>query len=196
MDRVEGEPLIGCWDRLSSFRRLRVACTLRLYIRQLHALRRSQLGTLGTGLVGGLFFQFDGSESKEFGPYESVQGLRRFCTFAAHLGWQRLSQFQDGERSPPPQPQFDWSPVFVHGDLNMANILLDRRGTVWLIDWAWAGFYPACLDTLAMRHSNLFALKDIVPASWERYRGFIAGPSARASEAFWHHVFMAMPLLQ
>ncbi|KZV68672.1 hypothetical protein PENSPDRAFT_582059 [Peniophora sp. CONT] len=191
MDRIDGENLLSCWGRLSWFRQLRVACTLRLYVKQLRALKRSYPGNIVNGGVSGLFFEYDYSTEK-LGPFSSSGALRRYCTYAAYKQWQYRSRFGTNEVEPPPNADFDWSPVFVHGDLNMSNILLDRGGTVWLIDWAWAGYYPVCLEALAMRHSNVNVLPDVVPASWERYRTFIAGPTTGGMEKFWYRVLASM----
>jgi hypothetical protein len=35
---------------------------------------------------------------------------------------------------------------FAHGDLTARNVLRDRAGALWLIDWEWAGLYPAGYD--------------------------------------------------
>ncbi|KZV66633.1 hypothetical protein PENSPDRAFT_688835 [Peniophora sp. CONT] len=187
MDRIDGETLLSCWGKLSWFRQLRVACTLRLYVKQLRALKRSYPGNIVDGRVGGLLFQHDVS-TQGFGPYDSTDALRRFCMYAAHMGWPRRARSDEDKLEPFPDPDFEWSSVFIHGDLNMTNIMLDRIGTVWLIDWAMAGYYPACLESLAMQQSNELALRDIIPASWARYRSFIAGSTTPRTESFWYTV--------
>ncbi|KZV64824.1 hypothetical protein PENSPDRAFT_639129 [Peniophora sp. CONT] len=191
MDRIDGETLLSCWNKLSWFKQLRVACTLRLYVKQLRALRRSYPGNVH-GRVSGLFFQDNVSSKREFGPYDDADALRRFCTYVAFTGWDSRIHLDEDELEPPPNSNFDWSPVFVHGDLNVSNIILDRRDTVWLIDWAWAGYYPPCIESLAMRHSNVYALEDIVPTSWTHYRTFIAGPTTGGLEKFWYHVLASI----
>jgi hypothetical protein len=35
---------------------------------------------------------------------------------------------------------------FAHGDLTARNVLRDSAGALWLIDWEWAGLYPAGYD--------------------------------------------------
>lgn len=186
MQLVEAQTLLACWDTLPWFLQLRIACTLRMYLKEMRALKRSYPGNIVDGRIDGIFFT-DNSRSK-FGRCQSPDDLRRICTYAAYLAWSRRPHFENSTSASPPDPEFDWSPVFVHGDLSMTNILLDRNGTVWLIDWGWAGFYPACLEALAMRHSNLIALGDVVPRSWDRYRTFIAGSTNGSMVKFWYNV--------
>ena len=45
-------------------------------------------------------------------------------------------------------------PVLCHHDLNPLNLLLDRDGRLWLVDWEYAGFGDAAIDlaSLASQH--------------------------------------------
>ena len=44
MDFIEGEMLCLCWDRLSPLMQFRVACTMRLYVKQLRGIKRDTVG--------------------------------------------------------------------------------------------------------------------------------------------------------
>jgi thiamine kinase-like enzyme len=68
--------------------------------------------------------------------------------------------------------------VFTHNDLNMRNILLAPDRTVWIIDWAWAGFYPPWFEQVSMitqapRKERFWLWRLMVP--------FILGPTSEES---------------
>ncbi|KAA1475134.1 hypothetical protein DENSPDRAFT_825497 [Dentipellis sp. KUC8613] len=188
MDFIDGEMLYECWDMQTWFMQFRIACTLRTYVKQLRMLKRPNAGHLHDGYVSGIFF----SEG-DYGPFDSIVSFRRFCTHVAYLGWETLAgrDISLNERPEPlPNTDFDWTPTFVHGDLNMTNIILDKGGRLWVIDWGNAGFYPPCIESLAMRHSNELILKNRIPSSWSRYRQFIAGATSMHEEQFWDNVYL------
>ncbi|KAF5348910.1 hypothetical protein D9756_009815 [Leucocoprinus leucothites] len=184
MDYIEGEMLLECWDRIGWFMRFRVACTLRLYIKQLRSLTCPDVRGVGTRKLAAHIFG-----DNEFGPFESTTHFRRFCDFVCFTGWESdLYACRYAGLAPPPlpEPTINWTPVFTHGDLNMSNILLDKNGTVWLIDWDSAGFYPASIESLAMLRSN--EISQGQSTSWERYRAFIAGIPCKTEEQYWRYI--------
>jgi len=167
----------------------RIACTLRLYVRQLQTLKHECVGALQSGRVGGIFF-----DESLYGPFDSVRRFRQFCELVAFEGWQPYVYAARQREAPiPPMPHSstDWTPVFIHGDLNPSNILLSRDGTLWVIDWGEAGFYPSCIETLVMRHHEV-AHEDDYPLSWKRYRHFIAGTATKEEEGFWGYFHTAI----
>lgn len=72
MDFIEGEMLYECWDKLSTLMQFRVACTVRLYIKQMRALKCPTVGSLHNGYVGGGML-FD---DQDYGTFEDVQHFR------------------------------------------------------------------------------------------------------------------------
>jgi len=54
--------------------------------------------------------------------------------------------------------------VLTYNDLNMRNILLDRDGQLWIVDWRWAGFYATSFEYVGMR---LAAQKDEMSDDWQ-----------------------------
>ncbi|KAM5530676.1 hypothetical protein V8D89_015648 [Ganoderma adspersum] len=181
MDFVDGEMLYECWDKLSRVMQFRIACTLRLYTKQLRSLTHPIPGALDSGRIrGAMFDQF------VYGPFASVRSFSRFCEFVAFQGWHARVLGADGETIPPlPRSDFAWTPVFTHFDLNSSNVMLDRRGGLWIMDWANAGFYPPTMESIAMRQIDEIFHPDDVPPSWRRYRSFIAGETSREVEEFW-----------
>lgn len=190
MDLIDGDMLYECWDRLSMFTQFRVACTLRLYVKQLRSLRRETVGAVDAGYVGGILFGED-----LYGPYNSLQHFRWFCEYVSYVGWRTVAMMErDQGRQPRPLPRsdFDWTPVFTHGDLNPSNMLYDRQGTLWILDWDFAGFYPACLESVTMWHMGANVHPEDTPSSWSRYRKFIGGSTTDDEERFWYSFYSAI----
>ncbi|PIL32625.1 hypothetical protein GSI_05329 [Ganoderma sinense ZZ0214-1] len=183
MDFIDGEMLYECWDKLSRFMQFRIACTLRLYMKQLCSLTRSTPGALLDGRVGGAIF-----DENVYGPFPDAQSFRRFCEFVAFHGWKTrmLGAIGDGKTIPSlVRLDMVWTPVLTHGDLNLSNIMLDRRGSLWVMDWANAGFYPPSMEPIAMCQIDEIVHEEDVPPSWRRYRSFIAGGTSAEEEEFW-----------
>ncbi|KAI0757990.1 hypothetical protein C8Q74DRAFT_1302518 [Fomes fomentarius] len=174
MDFIDGETMYECWDKQGWIMQLRIACTLRLYVKQLRSLKGLTIGSVNNDIVDGIFF-----DGNQYSPFGSVRRFRRFCEFVAFDGWRRY-------------PNIDWTPVFTHGDLNGSNVLLDRQGSLWLIDWGMSGFYPACIESLAMRHVEHVVHPCDVSPSWPHYRNFIAGTTTKDEEDFWYNFFSAI----
>ncbi|KAI0375157.1 hypothetical protein BV20DRAFT_1009276 [Pilatotrama ljubarskyi] len=190
MEYIDGHMLSECWSTLSALMQFRIACTLRLYVKQMRSLHRPTPGAFDTGYVGGIFFQ-----EEKYGPFDSVRRFRQFCDWVSFEGWHNvaLARHNSG-RVPPPLPLSNtgWNPTFIHGDLNHSNILLDRRGTLWLLDWDTAGFYPACLEALAMRLVDDELHPGVMPPSWARYRSFIVGKPTSDEAEYWLYVYSAI----
>lgn len=156
----------------------RIACTLQLYIKQLQSLRGEQVGALEDGMVTGGLFTYE-----EYGPFESPLRFRRWCEFVALTGWKDIIHAGTNKASSRPSYDRDWCLVFTHGDLSTHNIIVDKRGVLWLIDWDSAGFYPPCFESLAMRLSEDQDFQG--QSSWIGYRSFIAGKVKPSQEWFW-----------
>ncbi|PIL23322.1 hypothetical protein GSI_14633 [Ganoderma sinense ZZ0214-1] len=185
MDFIDGEMLYECWDRLSRFMQFRVACTLRRYTKQLRSLTRPAPGGLGDGCVRGVVFS-----DSVYGPFPTARSFRQFCELVAFRGWRAkaVRAIEAKEAIPPlPRPDLiDWAmPAFVHGDLNLSNVMLDRQGSLWIIDWANAGYYPPSMESIAMRRVDEIMHAEDVSSSWRRYRSFVAGTVPTEEEAFW-----------
>ncbi|KZT74162.1 hypothetical protein DAEQUDRAFT_787450 [Daedalea quercina L-15889] len=83
MDYVDGDMLYEYWAKQSRFTQYRIACALRLYIKQLRSLKSVNVGALGTGRVSGILFQ-----DYAFGPFDYVWRFQRFCGCVSLVGWE------------------------------------------------------------------------------------------------------------
>ncbi|KDQ18694.1 hypothetical protein BOTBODRAFT_29070 [Botryobasidium botryosum FD-172 SS1] len=164
MEYIEGRQLSECWPSLPFWSKLRIVFTLRRYICQLRRIRT---------------------------PYSSIPGppgkTPQDCTGPVYLGFRPIGPFPDyaslsrffnklANRAKPPinQPFDDSRPlVLTHNDLSMRNVIIGVDGTVWIIDWGWAGFYPEWFGYIS---SKFAAENDKAPESWWRFIPFIADP--------------------
>jgi thiamine kinase-like enzyme len=84
-------------------------------------------------------------------------GAGPFDTYDEMAGWFDMKRFDsaagryDSWGCIPKEldyPRFDLSQplVLCHMDLHMRNILVDREGVLWLIDWEMAGAYPRWME--------------------------------------------------
>ncbi|TDL21576.1 kinase-like protein [Rickenella mellea] len=168
MEYIEGETLHECWHRLSWWRRFRIAWTLRGYIEQLRNIR----------VKGVEVGPISDSPAKCIGRYFTDYGAGPFSSHAELTAW-FIGRYSIVRRQPwyKPSPNtslvvFDDSEplVLVHQDLSLRNIMLGSDGKLWLIDWAWAGFYPRWFE-----YAGMMAYKRDSPSSWTSMIPFIAG---------------------
>ncbi|KAJ3501455.1 hypothetical protein NLJ89_g9328 [Agrocybe chaxingu] len=139
-DFVPGRMLLECWGSLGAFMQFRIACTLRCYVAQMRKATRSIPGSVDGGHVSGNIF-CPGTTGFH-GPFESANRFRDWINEGTFQGWLDIlvKALQARERNPsesiplPDQPLFststDWSLVFVHGDLNLSNIILADDGVL------------------------------------------------------------------
>ncbi|KAJ3507697.1 hypothetical protein NLJ89_g6157 [Agrocybe chaxingu] len=190
---VEGRMLLDCWGSLSIFKKFRVACTLRMYLRQIHRLTRSTPGSIveGRPIYGNVY---DDGQRMLYRPLESSKKFHQWIHDLLKEGWLEYSfnlagsMREDGEYDPtilPPEPPSpsdgDDKLVFIHGDLSPSNIILSDDGTLWLIDWADAGYYPEWMEAVASwryeSHSR----------SWRYLLRFVVGPRPAFQDG-WHRL--------
>lgn len=182
MDFIPGRSLLECWTDLSWFTQIRIVCTMRTYVKQLRQIpnTRGTLGDVTDGIVSSLLFEHI---EKEF---DSVRRFRRFCTWQSYAGWRDIRS-----DVPPVRPlAVDWTLVFIHGDLNVSNLILADDGVLWVIDWQCAGFYPAAFETMSMQYvDGNFDHQDgrpgKLPRSWTAWIPFMAGYVSPLDFSFW-----------
>ncbi|KAI0352037.1 hypothetical protein OH77DRAFT_830725 [Trametes cingulata] len=143
MDYIEGPTLAQMWPTLSKWRKLFVAYTLRRYVRQLRRLKApagTPPGPLSTQprICKSPIF---GQVQSDRGPFASYAELSAFFNQRHHMALDNKDVPRD---DPARKDLFDDSGplVLTHQDLNLRNIIMDRDGRLWLIDFAWAGYYP------------------------------------------------------
>ncbi|KAG6848494.1 hypothetical protein H0H93_016525 [Arthromyces matolae] len=156
-DFIPGAKQLGeIWRDMSWWEKLKVALTLREYIDSMRKIQYPHSNRIGNPFnmppdpIEGLQF------SNRGGPRagSSKQKLASFFrSYRSRLG-RRVKRL--------PRSLFD-TLVFTHNDLNMRNILVDENGTLWIVDWDWAGFLPPWFEYYAARSA---ALKDMEEEDW------------------------------
>ncbi|KIJ11079.1 hypothetical protein PAXINDRAFT_101804 [Paxillus involutus ATCC 200175] len=142
MEYIDEETLDTAWGRLTIFSKLRIAWTLRGYVKQLRRLRRAVPGTLNGTPSWEPEYLFTGFGAGPFASYDD------FTAWYNH----KLDVSQRMKKAPADAPRFDtsWPVVFTHMDLCPRNILLARDGTLYVLDWGRSGFYPAWFEYVTM----------------------------------------------
>ncbi|KAH8920101.1 kinase-like protein [Atractiella rhizophila] len=168
MEFIPSRTLEDAWETLSWFSRLRVWFTLRSYVRQLRQIRRDLPGPLVPCNEWITSF------------WSGIEGFKG-CDYRELIRWlnQRITDSKRGSTV----GQIPYSPkkfplVFTHGDLNWRNVLLTPDGTIFLIDWQTAGFYPSFWEYAGMaRYHNRKT-----PKIWHTCSSLITGYYPRQSD--------------
>ncbi|KAH6914557.1 kinase-like domain-containing protein [Coprinopsis sp. MPI-PUGE-AT-0042] len=158
MDRIQGRPLREALPELSWWKRLMIWWTIRSYYRQLHRVPLPPEVTAPGPFCGkapGLAFKSIGScfPKDGAGPFTSYSDMARWFD---RRRFDFISNWCEARRTLSPEmlvrapaiPDFPISPplVLCHMDFHEDNFLLDEDGKVWMIDWGFAGAYPAWME--------------------------------------------------
>lgn len=145
MEYVPGKRLDREWPTLSLWSRLKVAWTLRSYIRQLRKIKSTRPGPLGDApgplLCDGHLFNYHPR-----GPFPDQLALASYFHGFLARYFPRPSSYDPFDLDKPL--------VLTHFDLNTRNIILGDDGRVWLIDWALSGFYPDWFEFMSMTYAS------------------------------------------
>lgn len=146
MEFIPGRRLTERWPELSGAEKESVLDSMRGYINQLQTLRYPddhRMGPLGWAWeLRGALFSYLGC-----GPYAHVGEMEAFFD-------RRLERSKRMGRAPEDSPSFsgEMRPMcIVHFDILASNVLVDAEGTVWLIDWEYAGVYPYYFEACVLR---------------------------------------------
>jgi len=44
--------------------------------------------------------------------------------------------------------------VMCHMDISLRNLILDKAGRLWILDWAWAGLFPQAFEKASLLHKR------------------------------------------
>ncbi|KAF8846930.1 kinase-like protein [Acephala macrosclerotiorum] len=140
MERIDGVTLEEAWPKLGWFTTVKLALQLRWVVRLLRS-----------------------STSSIADPCPAV--ITSFIQF-----WTRFTSFRQAMKTAiqdpvPPTTFIPATPntlVFTHHDLAPRNLLLDRLGQLWVLDWDYAGWYPRYFEYAAMQNFPF-------PQVWTRF---------------------------
>jgi aminoglycoside phosphotransferase len=188
MDYIPGSTLAHVWPTLPTWRKLRVAFTLRRYVRQLRRLKASATTPPGPLSAQGARI----CESPIFGQVQSHRGpFASYSELSAFFN-ERHQMAMDAKKLPRGDPSrkdlFDNSEplVLTHQDLNLRNVIVGEDGRLWIIDWAWAGYYPPWFEYVAMRRQNEDEMiSGTNDEFWKALIPFICGPYFKQERWLW-----------
>ncbi|KAI0326162.1 kinase-like protein [Cubamyces sp. BRFM 1775] len=178
MDYVHGGTLDSLWDNLSPWQKLRIAFTLRNYVRQLWRIRTPQIEQQVPGPITDDPTHPLPCYTPSLGEYLAPAFTSRDDFRDWMNGRYRVGEYMIKRRMH--QDLFDDSEplVFVHGDLCLRNMILGADGRLWLIDFGCSGVYPRWFEAYSSRDG------DQVPAKlWTATRKIAVGEYSR-QEAF------------
>ncbi|KAG6901832.1 hypothetical protein C0995_007403 [Termitomyces sp. Mi166 len=179
MDYIPGQTLAQAWPSLSTWKKIGIAFTLRRYIRQLRHLKGSARTPPGPPSIQGpcvCHSPMFGAVKDERGPFSSYSELSIFFN-ERHQMAVGMANIPQGvhERN----KGFDDSEplVLTHQDLNLRNVIMDDDGCLWVIDWAWAGYYPVWFEYTTMQIQNQAEhVSGTTDPFWKALIPFICGP--------------------
>ncbi|KAJ5858877.1 hypothetical protein N7534_004154 [Penicillium rubens] len=170
-----GEPLEQYWDRVSQAEQNRLLERLRDYVNQMREIPGDFIGGLnGSPCRDGIFEAGYGDyTSYSYGPYPSeesfdegiVQALRDRLPLEMREGEHGIeSNFFNGEYMlhQTVRGLKNHKILFTHGDLHPGNIIVRIDGTVVLVDWGSAGFWPEYWEFYRALHNSPWK------TSWDR----------------------------
>ncbi|KAG6872235.1 hypothetical protein C0995_011739 [Termitomyces sp. Mi166 len=174
MDYIPGRTLAEAWPTLSTWQKIGVAWTLRRYIRQLRRLKASDKtppGPISGDRPRGGQSPVFGQVRPYRGPFASYAELSRFFN-------ERQKMTADEKNIALDVPFDDSMPlVLSHQDLNLRNMILGADAHLWIVDWAWSGYYPQWFEYVAMQNQN--EIKRVSGSDdnfWKVLIPFIVGP--------------------
>ncbi|KAI0666529.1 hypothetical protein C8Q78DRAFT_1109080 [Trametes maxima] len=182
MDYIEGPTLARLWPTLSTWRKLFVAFTLRRYVRQLRRHLKAPAGAPPGPLCTDRSARtcesppVFGQVQSNRGPFASYAELSTFFNERHRMALDIKNVPQD---DPAWADLFDDSEplVLTHQDINLRNVVVDKEGRLWLIDWAWAGYYPVWFEYVATHsQSEDPVISGTDDKLWEAMVPFICGP--------------------
>ncbi|KAH8703839.1 kinase-like domain-containing protein [Talaromyces proteolyticus] len=175
MSYEAGEPLQQYWDRVSKAEQNRILENLRDYVNQMRDIQGDFIGGLDRSPCrDGIFEAGYGDYTRYcYGPYPSeesfdegiVQALRdRLPSEVLEREHDIESNFFNSEYMlyQTVRGLKNHKIVFTHADLHPGNIIVRTDGTIVLLDWGLAGFWPEYWEFYRAMHNSPWR------ASWDR----------------------------
>lgn len=145
MDYIDGQPLDTFWNDLNDNKRKDISVQVARMIMDMQSIRISQPGPIGGGPCRGRFFT-----DYSAGPFKDKFEMESWFNHKLEI----CKTYNQAPQDIPPFKFTDF--VFTHQDLSPRNLILDRDGLVWLVDWADAGAYPPAFESAALASQSSF----------------------------------------
>ncbi|KAI9673367.1 MAG: hypothetical protein M1829_004134 [Trizodia sp. TS-e1964] len=146
MDFVQGPTVAECWKNVDEACRLSIISQVADMIQQMQSVIIAIPGPIGGGCrFRGIWFSDYGA-----GPFNTLQELTDWFNHKLEI-CNRYHQSMEGT------PEFAFQKLLLtHQDITPRNLILDREGQVWLVDWAYSGGYPPGFEQAALSKERHF----------------------------------------
>ena len=153
MENVKGQSLMSCWSILTTLEKTAIADRLRDVFKHLRDIPSpGYFGSLeNRALQDSIFWTADDATSTVInGPFETEAQLNEAMVHK-YLYNNMSPQKAEFYRRVLPQVLRNHNPIFTHADFQRKNVMIRTDGTLVIIDWETAGWYPGYWEyTLAM----------------------------------------------
>ncbi|TVY15493.1 hypothetical protein LARI1_G003602 [Lachnellula arida] len=163
MARIDGITLEEAWPKLGWLTTAKLALQLRGLVRLLRSSTSSTAGSMVSGECRSFYLE----DRFKLPPRSSpavITSFIQFWTCFTTIGraMKTATATQDPVAPTKYIPATPRTLVFTHHDLAPRNLLLDRSGQLWVLDWDYAGWYPEYFEYAAMQNF-------LVPRVWTRF---------------------------
>jgi Phosphotransferase enzyme family len=158
MEWIHGTVLEDLWAQIGWVMTIRLAFQLRYAVHRLRSLTSLTAGSLFTGECRSFWLD----DRYNLPAHSTPDAITCFIEFWNNFTPRRRKSPEptksksDKKNYLPPLPT---SLVFTHHDLAPRNLLVDKQGHLWLLDWEYSGWYPVYFEYASMQNFN-------VPRNW------------------------------
>jgi hypothetical protein len=153
MDRIHGVVLEESWSQYGWAKTLRLALQLRRYVHAMRTCTSSTAGSMARGTCDSIWLD----DFYKLPPHASPKAITSFLRFwlqyvPPHL---KGSEFNGCVKARPYVPPTPTKFVFTHQDLAPRNLIVDRDGNLWILDWDHSGWYPSYFESVSMQNFHV-----------------------------------------
>ncbi|KAF3093375.1 hypothetical protein TWF102_007931 [Orbilia oligospora] len=131
---------------------IRLAFQLRGMLKIMHKKTNDQLGSCHSLKCRSYWLEYEAGLPPASTAEDIAKVVNFWFNYTPRYAEARKS-FEELERCCTTGPAaLDCPLVFTHHDLAPRNMIVDPKGGLWLIDWDYAGWYPAYFDRASMDH--------------------------------------------
>ncbi|KAF3171378.1 hypothetical protein TWF106_006534 [Orbilia oligospora] len=149
---VPGTNLVELFPKLDLQETIRLAFQLRGMLKIMHKKTNDQLGSCHSLKCRSYWLEYEAG----LPPASTAEDIAKVVNFWSNYTpkcAEAKKSFEELKRCCTTGPAaLDCPLVFTHHDLAPRNMIVDPRGDLWLIDWDYAGWYPAYFDRASMDH--------------------------------------------
>ncbi len=151
MERIHGTSLDDLGGQMGWIMTIRLAFQLRYAVRRLRSLTSSTAGSLSSGECRSFWLDDRYNLPARSTPDAIASFIEFWSKFTPPFG-RRQSSSEPLKTNKNHLPLTSTSLVFTHHDLASRNLLVDKRGQLWLLDWEYSGWYPIYFEYAAMQN--------------------------------------------